>query len=207
MFQNWIFLWETYDFQIFGNETLIIACYEDKIFPFFTKVRFKYLWTKFWDLCCYSAMYQIFYIQIAFQSSDRVELDVWGSVIKISLNFESQRTKEVELSSQGPATFKFWEMKLLLVLITNIFKFAMLDIKFANSVIIHQSNGNGIAGFACMHLDTKWNTGTCVSSCFHLASDGKEDSYLGKWNFLPNHVPDESTDKMTDKNTARPVTG
>ena len=35
-----------------------------------TKVRFKNLCTKFWNRCCYSTMYQIFVIQIAFQSSD-----------------------------------------------------------------------------------------------------------------------------------------
>ena len=45
-------------------------------------------------------MYQIFLIQIAFQSSDRVELDFLGFVIKIALNFEHRRTEKIKLSSQ-----------------------------------------------------------------------------------------------------------
>ena len=97
-----------------------------------TKVRFKNLCTKFWDRCCYSTMYQIFLLQIAFQSSHRVKLDFWGSVIKVASDFRSRGTEKIELSSQGPTAFKFCEMKLLLLLITNmqkIFKFAMLDIK------------------------------------------------------------------------------
>ena len=75
-------------------------------------------------------MYQIFLIQIAFQSSDRVELDFWGSVIKIALNFKSRGTEKK--TSKGPTIFKFWEMKLLLLLITNMQKFSswpVLDIK------------------------------------------------------------------------------
>ena len=50
-----------------------------------------------------------FLIQIAFQSSDRVELDFWGSVIKNAFNFKSRGTEKVELSSQGPTSFKFWK--------------------------------------------------------------------------------------------------
>ena len=51
-------------------------------------------------------MYQIFLIWIVFQSSDRVELDVWGPVIKITLNFKSRGTEEVELSSQATDNFQ-----------------------------------------------------------------------------------------------------
>ena len=83
----------------------------------FTKVRFKNLWTK---VCCYSTMYQIFLIQISFQSSDVVELDVWGSIIKKALNFKSQGTKKSNFPLKGPTTVKLWEMKLLLLLITNM---------------------------------------------------------------------------------------
>ena len=51
-------------------------------------------------------MCQIFLIQIAFQSSDRVELDFRGSVIKITLNFKSRGTEQIELSSQGAYNFE-----------------------------------------------------------------------------------------------------
>ena len=65
-------------------------------------------------------MYQIFLIQIAFQSSDRVEIDFGGSVIKITLNFKFRGTeKNSNFPPKGPTTFKFWEMKPLLLLITN----------------------------------------------------------------------------------------
>ena len=45
-------------------------------------------------------MYQIFLIQMAFQSSDRVELDYRSLVIRISLNVKSQGTKKIEVFSQ-----------------------------------------------------------------------------------------------------------
>ena len=90
------------------------------------KVRFKTLWTKSWDRYCYSTMSQIFLIQITFQSSDRVELDFWRSVIKIALNFKSRGTKKLNFTPKGPTTVKVWEMKLLLLLITNTQKFSSL---------------------------------------------------------------------------------
>ena len=78
-------------------------------------------------------MYQIFLIQIAFQSSDRVELDFWGSVTKIALNFKSRGTEKIELSSQGTYNFQIFENEPLIIAdykYANIFKFAMLlDIK------------------------------------------------------------------------------
>ena len=89
-------------------------------------VRFKNLWTKFWDRLCYSTMYQIFLIQIAFQRSDKVELDFWVFVVKIALNFKSQGTKKSNFPPKGPTTFKFWVMKLLLLPITNMQKFSSL---------------------------------------------------------------------------------
>ena len=46
-------------------------------------------------------MYQIFLIQIAFQSSDRVELDFLGFVIRICLCVKSQQTKKIVVFSQG----------------------------------------------------------------------------------------------------------
>ena len=46
-------------------------------------------------------MYQIFLIQIAFRSSERIDVDFGDSVIKIALNFKSRRTKKIEFSSQG----------------------------------------------------------------------------------------------------------
>ena len=51
-------------------------------------------------------MYQIFLILIAFQSSDRVELDFCGFVIKIVLSFKSQETEKVKLSSQETYDFQ-----------------------------------------------------------------------------------------------------
>ena len=71
-------------------------------------------------------IYQIFLIHIPFQSSDRVELDFRGSVIKIAFNFKSQGTEKMELSPKGTTTFRFWEMKLLLLLITNMQIFSSL---------------------------------------------------------------------------------
>ena len=42
-----------------------------------------------------------FLIRIAFQSSDSVEIDIWGFVIRSSLNVKSQGTKKVEVLSRG----------------------------------------------------------------------------------------------------------
>ena len=67
-------------------------------------------------------MYQIFLIQIALQSSDRVEHDFWGSVIKNALNLKSRGTEKIDFPPKGLTTFKFSEMKLLLLLITNMQK-------------------------------------------------------------------------------------
>ena len=39
-------------------------------------------------------MYEIFLIQIAFQSSYRVELDFWDFVIEIALNFKSRGSEK-----------------------------------------------------------------------------------------------------------------
>ena len=77
-------------------------------------------------------MYQIFLIQIEIQSSDRVELDFWGSVIKIALNFKSRGTEKIELSSQGTYNFQSLGNETLIIAdykYAKIFKFAMLDIK------------------------------------------------------------------------------
>ena len=51
-------------------------------------------------------MYQIVLIQIAFQSSDRVEFDFWGSVTKIALNFKSWGTEKINLPPKGPYNFQ-----------------------------------------------------------------------------------------------------
>ena len=77
-------------------------------------------------------MYQIFLIQIAFQSSDRVELDFLDSVIKVTLNFKSRGTEKIELSSQR--TYKFEILGNETVIIADykdakIFKIAILDVK------------------------------------------------------------------------------
>ena len=77
-------------------------------------------------------MYQIFLIQTAFQSSDRVELDFWGSVIKITLNFKSRGTEKTELSSQETYNFHILGNETLIIAdykYAKIWKFAMLDIK------------------------------------------------------------------------------
>ena len=77
-------------------------------------------------------MYQIFLMQIAFQSSDRVELDFWISVIKITLNFKSRGTEKNEISSQGTYNFQILGNKTLIIADNKYaknFKFAMLDIK------------------------------------------------------------------------------
>ena len=77
-------------------------------------------------------MYQIFLIQIAFQSSDRVELDFLGSVIKIALNFKSQGTEKIEDSSQGTYNFQILRNETLIIAEykhAKFFKFAMLGTK------------------------------------------------------------------------------
>ena len=77
-------------------------------------------------------MYQISLIQIAFQSSDRAELDFWGSVIKIALNFKSLGTEKIELSSQRTYNFQILGNEILIIAVykyAKIFKFALLDIK------------------------------------------------------------------------------
>ena len=75
-------------------------------------------------------MYQIFLIQIAFQIPDRVELEFRGSVIKITLNFKSRGTKKFNFPPKGPTGFKFWGMKLLLLLITNMQKFQVCYVEY-----------------------------------------------------------------------------
>ena len=77
-------------------------------------------------------MYQIFLIQIASQSSDRVELDFRGSVIQIALNFKSQGTEKIEFSYQGTYKFQILRNETLIIAdykYAKIFRFAMLDIK------------------------------------------------------------------------------
>ena len=77
-------------------------------------------------------MYQIFLIQMAFHSSDRLEIDFGGYVIKIALNFESRGTEKIELSSQGTYNFQILGNETLIVAdykYAKIFKFVMLDIK------------------------------------------------------------------------------
>ena len=76
-------------------------------------------------------MYQIFLIQIALQSSDRAELDFWGSVVKCALNFKSWGTKKIKLSSKGGHNFQILGNEILIIAdhkYAKIFKFAMLDI-------------------------------------------------------------------------------
>ena len=76
-------------------------------------------------------MYKIFLIHIAFQSSDRVELDFGGYVIKIALDFESRGTEKIELSSQGTYNFQMLGNETLIIAdykYAKLFKFAMLDI-------------------------------------------------------------------------------
>ena len=73
-----------------------------------------------------------FPIQIAFQSSDRVELDFSGSVIKIALNFKFRGTEKIELSSQGTYNFQILGNETLVITdykYAKFFKFDMLDIK------------------------------------------------------------------------------
>ena len=49
---------------------------------------------------------RFFVIQIAFQSSDRAELDFWRFVIKISFNVKSQGNKKLKFSPKGLTTPK-----------------------------------------------------------------------------------------------------
>ena len=77
-------------------------------------------------------MYQIFLIQIAIQSSDRVELDFRGSVVNICLNFKSRGTERVKLSSQGTYNFQILGNETLVIAdckYAKIFKLALLNVK------------------------------------------------------------------------------
>ena len=77
-------------------------------------------------------MYQIFLIQTAFESSDRVELDFLGSVSKNALNFKSRGPKKIELASKGAYNFQILGNETLIIAdykYAKIFKFVMLDIK------------------------------------------------------------------------------
>ena len=71
-------------------------------------------------------MYQIFLIQRAFQSSDRVEIDFGGYVIKIALNFEPRGTEKIELSFQGTYNFKILGNETLIVADNKYAKFSSL---------------------------------------------------------------------------------
>ena len=77
-------------------------------------------------------MYQIFLIQIAFQSSDRVELDIWGSVSRNALNFKSWGTKKSNFPPKGPTSFQILGYETLIIAdykYAKILKFVMLGIK------------------------------------------------------------------------------
>ena len=77
-------------------------------------------------------MYQIFLFQIAFQSSDRVELDFGRSVLKTALNLKSRGTEKIELSFQGTYNFQILGSETHIIAdykYAKIFKFAMLEIK------------------------------------------------------------------------------
>ena len=84
-------------------------------------IRIKNLCTKFSNRCCRSTVYQIFLIQIAFQSSHWVELVFLVAYkIRISLNVKSEGTKNSRLSpgglttpkiSDGKHSFKFIQSK------------------------------------------------------------------------------------------------
>ena len=76
-------------------------------------------------------MYQIFLIQVAFQSSDRVKLDFRGSVVKIALNFKSRETEKIELFSQGGYNFPILVNKTFIIAdykYVKLFRFAILEI-------------------------------------------------------------------------------
>ena len=77
-------------------------------------------------------MYQIFLIQIVFQSSDKIELDFGGSLTKITLNFKSRGAEKIELFSHGACNFQILGNETFIISdykYAEIFKFAMLDIK------------------------------------------------------------------------------
>ena len=101
-------------------------------FLIITIVRFKNLWTKFWNRCHYSTIYQIYLIQIAFQSSHRIELDFLSFAIRICFNVKSQRTKKIEVFSQGTNDSENLRCEILYIGYyenVNIFSFAVLGIK------------------------------------------------------------------------------
>ena len=77
-------------------------------------------------------MYQIFLIQITFKSSDRVELEFLGFVVRICLNVKSQPTKKIEVFSQGTDVSKKLRCETLYLgdcEYVNISSFAVLGIK------------------------------------------------------------------------------
>ena len=60
-------------------------------------------------------MYQIFLIQKAFQSSDRVELDFCIFVIEVALNFKSQGIEKMKLSSQDTYNIQILENETFII--------------------------------------------------------------------------------------------
>ena len=76
-------------------------------------------------------MYQIFLIEITFQSSDWVEPDFLGFVIRICLNVKSQLTKKIEVFSQVTNDSKNLKCETLYIRdyqYVNISSFAMFGI-------------------------------------------------------------------------------
>ena len=96
------------------------------------------------EIVAVTAMYQIFFIPIAFQSRNKAELDFCGFVIEIALNFKSQGNEKGKLSSQETYNFQNLRNETLIFAdykYVKIFRFAMLDIKLwlKDDNILHRS--------------------------------------------------------------------
>ena len=75
-------------------------------------------------------MHLIFLVHIAFQSSDRVELDFSGFVIKMAVNVKSRGNEKIQTFL--PRDFQILGNETLIIAhyeYATIFMFAMLDIK------------------------------------------------------------------------------
>ena len=60
-------------------------------------------------------MYQIVFIQIAFQSFDRVEVDFLRLCNQNRCEFKFRGTEKIELSCQGTYNFQIWENETLII--------------------------------------------------------------------------------------------
>ena len=87
-----------------------------------TKARFKNPCTKFWNFCCYSTMFFFYSDSVSKLWQRRAwVLKVWNKKSLWISNPEG--LEKSNFPPKGTTNFKFWNMKLLLLLITSLQKY------------------------------------------------------------------------------------